>query len=199
MDGKIDILPIYFDTQKSYEDMEEKLPFHNWMHTKTFFECVCYLGALENIDADNLDLLKVAALYHDRGNEVTREGHEEESIKMAREELPEYGLTQEPIDAVARFIGSTKTPTDPQDILEMIMCDSDMAVLGMDYFPYVSELLRIELDVPQDEWIHDQIIFLENHEYYTESAKMLFDKQKRRNLDMLKSGEYLEIVESVFP
>ncbi len=199
MNGKNNILSIYFDTQKAYEQIDKKLSFHNWMHTKTFFDCVCYIGTFENIDTDSLKLLKIAALYHDRGNEIKRESHEDESIRIACEELPGYRVSKNSIDVIARFIGATKTPTDPQDIPEMVMCDSDMEMLGRDYFPYVSELLRIELNVPKNEWIEDQIEFLENHTYYTETAKKLFDEQKRKNLDMLKSGEYLEIVESIFP
>lgn len=58
-----------------------------------------------------------------------------------------------------------------------------MELLGRDYFPYVSELLRIESDKSKEEWHKIQIDFLKGHKYYTESARKLFDNNKREHND----------------
>ncbi len=67
----------------------------------------------------------------------------------------------------------------------MIMCDADLEPLGRDYFPYVSELLRKESGKSKEEWVEIQIKFLKDHEYYTDSAKKLFNRQKQENLKIL--------------
>lgn len=64
------------------------------------------------------------------------------------------------------------------------MRDADLEPLGRDYFPYVSELLRIESKKSEEEWLKIQIDFIKIHKYYTESARKLFDRQKQENLSM---------------
>ncbi len=185
MPQKIDILPIYFHAKKELLKLPENIEYHDWMHTKTFFDCVCYLAELEKIPKDKLILLKAAALYHDRGYIKKAGDHEEESAKIARAELPEFGFSEGQIRDIVRLILSTKIPTAPKDKLEMIMCDADLEPLGRDYFPYVSELLRKESGKSGDEWTGIQIGFLKSHRYYTDSARKLFDRQKEGNLKIL--------------
>ena len=185
MPQKTGILALYFHAKEELLKLPENIEYHGWMHTKTFFDCVCYLAELEEIPKDKLILLKAAALYHDRGYIKKAGGHEEESAEIARAELPEFGFSEEQIKEIVCLILSTKTPTTPKDRLEMIMCDSDLEALGRDYFPYVSELLRKESGKSKEEWAEIQIRFLKSHRYYTDSARKLFDRQKEENLKLL--------------
>jgi len=185
MPQKTDILALYFHAKKELLKLPENIEYHDWMHTKTFFDCVCYIAELEEIPEDKLILLKTAALYHDRGYINREKGHEEESARIARAELPGFSYSEEQIKDIVCLILSTKIPTAPKDKLEMIMCDADLEHLGRDYFPYVSELLRKESGKLKDEWTEIQIKFLKSHEYYTDSAKKLFNRQKEENLKSL--------------
>ncbi|MCK5372808.1 MAG: HD domain-containing protein [Candidatus Aenigmarchaeota archaeon] len=185
MPQKTDILALYFHSKEELLKLPEDIGYHGWMHTKTFFDCVCYLAELEEIPKNKLVNLKVAALYHDRGYVDGAENHEEKSARIAREELPGFGYSEGQIKDIVPLILSTKIPTAPKDKLEMIMCDADLEALGRDYFPYVSELLRKESAKSEDEWKGIQIQFLKGHEYYTDSAKKLFNRQKQENLNSL--------------
>ncbi|MBW6452135.1 MAG: hypothetical protein K0B02_05410 [DPANN group archaeon] len=109
------------------------------VHTKTFFDAVCYIAELEKVDAEHISLLKIATLYHDRGYLVSAKDNKDENVKIACFELHAFGLNQSEIDCIYWLILSTKIPTYPKNEFEMIMCDSDLEVLGRDYFPYVSE------------------------------------------------------------
>jgi len=190
MPQKTDILPIYFHAKKELLKLPENIEYHGWMHTKTFFDCVCYLAELEEIPKDKLILLKAAALYHDRGHIKSSLGHEEESAEIARVELRQFDFSEEQIKEIVRLILSTKIPTAPKDKLEMIMCDADLEPLGRDYFPYVSELLKKESGKSKEEWIEIQIKFLKSHRYYTKSAGKLFNRQKGENLkNLLEQGQ----------
>lgn len=185
MPQKTDILPIYFHAKKELLKLPENIEYHSWMHTKTFFDCVCYIAELEEIPEDKLILLKTAALYHDRGYTDRTEDHEEKSAEIAKKELQKFSYSEEQIKNIVCLILSTKVPTAPKDRLEMIMCDADLEALGRDYFPYTSELFRKESGKSKEEWAQIQIKFLKSHEYYTDSAKKLFSRQKEENLKSL--------------
>ena len=180
---QLDILKIYFHSKDKHQDVQNE--YHDWMHTKTFFDTVCYLAELVEIEPEKIQLLKIAALYHDRGYAKGAENHEEESAKIARKELPYFNISQQDIDEISGLIISTKMPTYPKNISEMIMCDADQEVLGRDYFPYTSELLREETGKEKEQWQKIQIKYIKNHTYYTKSAKKLFNRQKQQNLDQL--------------
>ena len=186
MTNKIDVLSIYFNTKKELLKLPKNIEYHGWMHTKTFFDCVCYLAELEEIQKNKLILLKIAALYHDRGYIKKVEGHEKESARIAEEELSGLGYSEGQIKEIVCLILSTKIPTTPKDKLEMIMCDADLEALGRDYFPYVSELLRMEAGKSKEEWKDIQIDYFKDYKYYTESARKLFNRQKQENFKNLQ-------------
>ncbi len=106
-------------------------------------------------------------------------------------ELPEFGFGYKEIEPIEPLVISTKMPQNPQNKLEMIMCDTDLSALGSVYFPHVSELLRLELEADEKEWPVIQIEFLKNHKYYTEAARTFWEPQKQKNLKkLLKAASF---------
>lgn len=188
-----DVLRIYFHIKNKLENNPELSQsfYHGWMHTKTFFDVVCYLAALEGVDDDETRLLKVAALYHDTGYTTGNSiGHEHMSANIAREELPSlFGFSQDEVDMVCILIEYTALDKKPLNILHKIMRDADMEYLGRDYYPHVSELLRRENSVLHAVWRREQLSFLKKHYFLTSSAQLLFDNQKAINLKKLETQE----------
>jgi hypothetical protein len=187
----VDILKIYFYVKGELENSPElkKFFYHGWRHTKSFYDTVCYLGVLENVDAGDLEKLKIAALYHDRGYETGIEkDHEYRGAEIARMELPLFGVSECDIYDICRLIMSTAPGYRPVGILEEIMHDADFEYLGRDYYPYVAELLRREKDILHSVWKEQQIAFLERHKFLTSSAQLLFDNQKEINYRRLISS-----------
>jgi predicted metal-dependent HD superfamily phosphohydrolase len=128
----------------------------------------------------------MAALYHDTGYTTGKaDNHEYQSTVVAREELPSFGVHELDIEEICSLIMTTVPGYLPIDIVESVMVDADYGYLGMDYYPYVVELLRRERSVLHSVWRRQQIAFLENHTFFTASARKLFDRQKEINLKRL--------------
>lgn len=185
----VDILKIYFHVKATLENSQEsqRLFYHGWMHTKSFYDAVCYLAVLENVDADDLEKLKVAALYHDRGYTTgIEEGHEYRSAGIARQESPLFDIGDADTYDICRLIMSTAPGYRPVGVLEEIMRDADLEYLGRDYYMFVSELLRRERCILHSVWKEEQISFLKKHQFITVSARKLFDNQKKVNVRKLE-------------
>jgi uncharacterized protein len=185
----VDILKIYFHVKAELENIPalKKFPYHGWLHTKSFYDAVCYIAVLENVGADVLSKLKVASLYHDRGYTTgIEEEHEYKSTDICRQELPLFGFSDTDTYDVCRLIMSTAVGYKSVSIPEKIMRDADLEYIGRDYYPYVAELLRMEKgNIHHSVWKVEQIAFLEKHKFLTNSAQLLFDKQKEINYRML--------------
>jgi len=176
--------------------LEEKLPrnlyYHNLKHTIDVTVQVELIGREEGITDEELLLLKTAALFHDSGFINIYKGHEEEGVKMAKAILPDYDYTDEQIEKISELIMVTKMPPKPKNLLEEIMCDSDLDYLGrVDFIPVSGNLFReltehkmIENNLNQ--WNQLQIAFIENHQYFTETAKRLRDVNKNNQLEAIR-------------
>lgn len=184
-----DILKIYFHVKAKLENSPEVKGFfyHGWLHTKSFYDAVFYLGRLENVDDEDFEKLKIAALYHDTGYTTGKEeGHEYQSALIAHRELPLFGVNNQDINDICRLIVSTAPGYNPVGILEEIMRDADYEYIGRDYYRYVAELLRREKSVLHVVWRREQLAFLKKHRFITTSAQNLFDNQKAINIKKLE-------------
>jgi predicted metal-dependent HD superfamily phosphohydrolase len=131
-------------------------------------------------------------LFHDTGFLIDYQDHEEQSIKMAREILPLYKYTEEQIQIIARLIYATKLPPNPQNKLEEIMCDADLDYLGRKEFVVVSQDLYKELFErgvirSVEEWNKMQVRFIENHQYFTKTARNLRRVNKLKQLEAIRN------------
>jgi len=110
---------------------------------------------------------------------------------MAREKLASYDFTDEQIDTVCRLIMATKMPPNPKDILECIMCDSDLDYLGRTDFIPVSNALYRELKDHNmigswEAWNEMQLDFISKHQYFTKTAMNLREVNKKQQIERLK-------------
>lgn len=154
------------------ENLPKSYTYHNYEHTQYVVEKAIEIGKQENCNVDELELLKVAALWHDTGYTKTYEGHEEFSCLMARQHLPEYGYMPSTIDEVCNMIMATKIPQSPKSKLDKILADADLEYLGSSKNELISgklfkELLFKDPSLTIEEWNKKQISFLQNHQYFT--------------------------------
>lgn len=175
--------------------LEKELPkylyYHNVKHTMDVLIGVEVIGVAEKVSDEELFLLKTAALFHDMGQIVQSKGHEEISCKFAREILPKYQYSKEHIDAVCELIMATELPPNPKNLLETIMCDSDLDYLGRTDFIPVSDTLYDELHhqniiTNKNDWNKIQIKFITNHQYFTNFAKNNREVNKQNQIERLK-------------
>lgn len=176
---------------KLENELPKNLYYHNLKHTIDVITEVEIIGRKEGINDPEMVILKTAALFHDTGFILSYNAHEECGVKMARHILPKYFYSEDQIDKVANLIMNTKFPPQPKTKLEMIICDADLDYLGRtDFIPVSGNLYRELKEHGKiksiDDWNRLQIKFIENHQYYTETARNMRDVNKIRQLDKLR-------------
>jgi len=182
--------------QKLRAELPATCRYHSVSHTQDeVLPAAEQLADTSGLHDDQKQLLLAAAAFHDTGyTNGSSEGHEERSIEIAQETLASHGYTGEQIHAVADIIRSTKMPQNPGSLVEAIMCDADLALLGQPWEKYFARVedLRTEWEatggepIPEEEWYEQRIRFLSSHTYWTEAAHTLFDTQKARNIARLR-------------
>lgn len=175
---------------------EDQVPphyvYHNYKHTLHVRDVCLQLAESAGLNDEEIEILNLAALFHDTGFAYSSEQHEEHSKENATKFLNSESYPAELINRVKDCIEATKVAHKPLNRLEMIIKDADMSSLGMqDYFGQ-AEKLREELNMVSNEgldesaWDLINMQFLKDHSYYTEEAKALFEKGKKKNYKKLK-------------
>ena len=106
------------------------LHYHAWDHTAHVEDAAVKIGELEEIAGDDLDILRTSSILHDVGNIIARSDHEETGADFATVILPFYGAKKDEIDTVCELIMATKFLHEPTTLLQEIMIDADMSVMG---------------------------------------------------------------------
>lgn len=180
---------------------KEKLPstfvYHNYTHSKRVYKSINEIIEHSQINVKDATILQLAALLHDTGYIVKREGHEEESAKIAREFLSSKNVEKDIIEGVEKCILATKfKDTVPTNELEEMIRDADSSHLGKDYFEEASEFLRQEYqfqgvkDFTGRQWRNENIkMFVEKHKFYTDYALNNWQPVKQENLATLMEAK----------
>ncbi|MDT0556629.1 Pycsar system effector family protein [Patiriisocius hiemis] len=174
------------------ENLPNTFLYHNYTHTKRVYKSINEIIEGSQIDVKDAKVLRLAALLHDTGYIQTREGHEEESVKIATKFLKNKEIDKETIEAVNKCIMATKFKDTPKSNLEEIIRDADSSHFGKDYFKEASEFLRQEYkqqgihDYTPVQWRDENIkVLVEKHQFYSEYALKNWQKQKEDNLASL--------------
>ena len=185
-----DIQEILLD--KLERELPEGLYYHNVKHTVDVVTEVELIGWGEGCSDEDILLLKTAALFHDAGHTVSYDDHEYHSTQLARQMLPEFGYTAEQIERICSIIMATRLPPKPADLLESIICDSDLDYLGRTDFIPVSNTLYEELRARDrmkslNEWNKLQVKFISGHQYFTATARSLREVNKQLQIERIQS------------
>lgn len=149
------------------------LTFHNQQHTADVVQAVTLIGKQCEITTEALEILKIAAWFHDSGYCFGYTNHEDKSINLAGHFLNQQNCPAALIRKVAGLIGATRFPQQPVDLLEQIICDADLAHLAKTDYPIYADRLRQEWQVclkkiySDKEWLHENLNLLHNHHYFT--------------------------------
>ncbi len=187
-----------FEQAKQYalhrleQELSPTLHYHDITHTRDdVVPAAAMLAAMEGIQGESLYLLLTAAWFHDLGFIEQALHHELISARIAIQVLPGFGYTEEQIEVVRWAILATALPQSSTTLLEEILTDADLDVLGCEDFMPRNNDLRRELaflgkEYTDIDWYTSQLKFLETHTYFTASAHKARDDQKRVNITQLK-------------
>jgi uncharacterized protein len=174
------------------KELPPALLYHNYAHTaEDVLPAAERLASLSGVDGEELQVLRVAAAFHDLGYVYAYWQHELTSLRITAQTLPGFGFEPAQIDTILGIIVSTRLPQSPRTLLEQILADADLDSLGRDDYFALSERLREELELqgqgrPIPQWREAQIAFLGQHHYFTDAARQLRDATLQENLRQLR-------------
>lgn len=177
-----------------YSRLEKELPYylyyHSANHTRSVIDRAIFLAKDQNLSEYEIDLIKVAALYHDAGFLIGREDHETKSCNLATKELPEFGFSEEEISKICGMINATRIPQKTYNKYDKIVADADLFYLGTDDYNHYSNLLYRELlhsnpSIDQKRWFDIQLDFLNTHSFQTPYGMKVLEPVKQKNKEKL--------------
>jgi uncharacterized protein len=173
------------------DGLSTQLTYHSKAHTMDVIAQSERIAKAEGITAaQDLLLLKTAALFHDTGFLYTYANHEERGCELFLEHTTGFSLDTTEKEIVMGLIMATKIPQQPVTHLQQVICDADLDYLGRDDFFEIAEGLRKEFlhyGIVADDaaWEKMQLNFLKNHQYHTASSQLLREPGKQAHLQSL--------------
>lgn len=175
--------------------------YHDLPHTLSVRDTSLELGKRYRLEAGEMELLELAALFHDTGFTKSYNGHEDVSKEIAAGFLKNENCPAEKIAQIQSLIETTKVGVEPQTLLEKILKDSDFNTNESGY-EEKSAALRKEWEVccgikmNDEEWLQNNINFWEGHRFYTGEAQAMFGEAKRKTLKKLRKQEEKNKIEA---
>jgi predicted metal-dependent HD superfamily phosphohydrolase len=184
--------PDYAGAEKAIlQRLENGLPktllYHNLDHIRDVVNAAERIGATEQLSADEMQLLRIAAWLHDAGLTISLSDHEQRGCLLARQLLPNFGFSEAQVESVCGMILATKIPQSPKTPSERVLCDADLDYLGRDdFFPIGSrlfdELVLLGKLQNEEQWNQMQKKFLELHQYHTAWSREQREGKKQQHL-----------------
>jgi predicted metal-dependent HD superfamily phosphohydrolase len=167
------------------------ITYHNLNHVKEVVKAVEIIGRAVELRDEELEIVVLAAWFHDIGYHSGQAGHENKSAEIAKSFLLERGFPEGKTNRVIGCIEATRVPQKPSILLESIVCDADLFHLGSDKFEEKSDELWDELkiqgtDLSFFEWLKTSRDFIKSHKYHTSFARKNLDPKKEKNLHQLE-------------
>lgn len=177
--------------QRLKDGLHKHYYYHNVRHTLDVIEQSQAIGKLEGVTERELEILKIAALFHDTGFLKVRSGHEQASVDFFQSIGGLSALTHEDCDTITGCIRATHMPQTPLNHLEQILCDADLDYLGREDFGLIGENLFLEMSACGEmsdrfTWDNLQVKFLEAHKFHTTSNQARRDGKKAENLNEVR-------------
>ena len=177
-----------------YETLQDNtLLFHNLKHTQSVVERTKEIAGHYHVNEKEMLILYTASWFHDTGYLFTEPAkHEAMSADVMKKFMADHTNDTELINEIAQCIMATKSPRDPKNLLQQIICDADTYNLGTKEFKDTNKRVLKELklkngDIDKTEFIKNTIKMLEEHQFYTTYCKDLLSITKELNMKKLKN------------
>jgi hypothetical protein len=165
--------------------------YHNVKHIMDVCDHVELFARSENIEDEDILLLKTAALLHDIGYVITYEDDiSAVSEHIAREFLPSFQYKPHQIDKICHLMKIANYDSKPNGIVEEVMHDANHIYIGrLDYVELLKNLYKEleahNIQVDKAEWFKNQANRLKNHKFHTQAAKKLVEVSVEQQIENL--------------
>lgn len=166
--------------------------YHAYEHALEVADRVLELGKKEWINEETLEILVIAALFHDVGFVIQYDDNEYIGATIAKNYLRSIFYPQEKINMVEKLIIATIYTRTPENLLESIIRDADTDNLWREDFFEKWERLKKEIEcikkikILDPDWNHYSINFLKEHKFITQTEIQERQRKKEENLKKLE-------------
>ena len=178
---------------KFENELSDNCYFHNINHTMDVARNAEIIGQQGHLNEEELNTLRIAAMFHDVGYLEGHQDHEQRSAAEVSKFLKSVGINGAVIKQAERSILATRIPQSPTDEVSKALCDADLAHLGYeDYFENM-DLLRKEWKasgravMSKQEFNHMSVEFFSQHQYHTDYGKKVLEARKEKNLARIRN------------
>lgn len=174
------------------DKLSDSFCYHNFNHTSSVVDAVKTMAAAQSVSGQELELLLLAAWFHDVGYTKGCERHEASSITIAEAFLTDRNYDRNAIDRIAALINATVKTYIPVNDLEKIIRDADYYHLAKKDYLVSSESLKEELkktmslDFTDLQWAKENLNFLQNHQFYSDYALCNWQAKKQKNIQRIQ-------------
>jgi len=168
-------------------ELSDKCMFHTINHTLEVLRNAEIIGKYSNLNNNELNVLRMSALFHDVGYVDAYDGHEFYSVARVTAFLRSRDIEEESIKQVEVAILATKMPQSPRDKISEILCDSDLMYLTFDNYFEQIDLMRKEWEMVGKATLNinqfhvNSLEFFKLHKYHTEYGKKVLQPRKEMN------------------
>ncbi len=165
-----------------------KLPYHGMQHPLRVERIAMEIAKKEKVGMQEMELLSLAALFHDTGYGVVYKDNEPEGARIAGSKMNEAGYSSKDIELVKDMIVyGTRFPQHPRTRLQEILADADVSGFGTSAFWKFREQVRKEAKIREGlQWLLLNQKMLELHHFFTKTGKRMFAEGQKKNTAILK-------------
>jgi predicted metal-dependent HD superfamily phosphohydrolase len=180
----------------------EVLPYHGKHHSEDVLKEAILFALIEGVSEHDLELLAVAATYHDTGFVEQYDANEEKGAATAEKFMrEEKRYSEDDITRVKKAILGTRAKPgeksfvqmiEDDDILGKILADADVSNFGRPDFAELSEKVyqefvavgKIAEDTPENKGKYLQFVknYFSDHQWQTRAAYKLRATKEQENL-----------------
>lgn len=189
----------FIDIVRDYvlEILSSKLPndmgFHTVTHTQEVVKAAIEIAGECRFNPKQLEVVTLAAWFHDCGYTTTYTNHEDSSKTIAADFLSRHNYPKKEIEQVLACIEATRFPKNPTSLEEEVLADADMYHFTKPDYPKYEQQLRKEFKTYLNrtytdmEWAEINYTLLKSHSYYTDYGKNVLQKFKEVNIERLET------------
>lgn len=171
---------------------KQKLVFHTLEHTLSVVRSAEVIGSAEGLSESEMESLLIAAWFHDTGYLLQLENHESASVELANAFFDQNPVSEACRKQVINAIKVTCRLTEPQNAIERVILDADVAHVADENFVSISKKLKKERTncsecvVSFVDYWTDTLNFLKKLTFYTSYAKENFTENLNKNIVLVE-------------
>ena len=165
--------------------------YHHYEHALEVMNRALELWEKENLTSEELEILAIAALFHDVWFIIQYDNNEYIWAKIAKNYLKGILYPEEKIKKIEELIVATIYTRPPDNLLEKIIRDADTDNVGRDDFFEKWDRLKKEIEIIKKikildpDWYHYSLNFLREHNFLTATEIKERQKKKEENMKIL--------------